>query len=131
MYKNKLDYLKNLQTALRNYQEESRVIDLEFVNKIYEYSSRLDDLSDSERLQLDSFIEDNQIEISHIANIYVDNKEILYERLTWSFPMKVAIPSARIKFVKGKNNDLSSAMKPKDKIKILCKKLPEHYANAA
>ena len=74
MQKNKLNYLRDIKEALKTYNEEHQIVDFELIQKIYGYSENLDNLTEIELHELDSFIAENTISIHHLANIYLDKK---------------------------------------------------------
>ena len=104
MQKNKLNYLRDIKEALKTYNEEHQIVDFELIQKIYGYSENLDNLTEIELHELDSFIAENTISIHHLANIYLDKKgeENLNHMLTKMLPLQITKPQSNIKFIKGK-----------------------------
>ena len=119
----KLEYLKNFQSALKTYTEENQIIDIEKMRQIYEYATNLDNLTPLEKQQLDDFINDNTISITHLANIYLDENGIshLNYQLKRMMPMQVTKPQCKMRFLKGNETTLSEAINPVNRVKVLCK----------
>lgn len=124
MQKNKLNYLRDIKEALKTYNEEHQIVDFELIQKIYEYSENLDNLTEIELHELDSFIAENTISIHHLANIYLDKKgeENLNHMLTKMLPLQITKPQSNIKFIKGKEEILTDAIYQINKVRVLCKK---------
>lgn len=124
MIKDKLSYLKSISEALKTYNEQNTIIDYELVKKIYEYTNKLDELTLGEKKELDDFITENTISIEHLANIYLDKKgeESLNYRLTRMLPIQLTNHQSKIRFIKGKEEELKSAMQQTSMVKVLCKK---------
>lgn len=124
MQKNKLNYLRDIKEALKTYNEEHQIVDFELIQKIYGYSENLDNLTEIELHELDSFIAENTISIHHLANIYLDKKgeENLNHMLTKMLPLQITKPQSNIKFIKGKEEILTDAIYQINKVRVLCKK---------
>lgn len=124
MQKNKLNYLRDIKEALKTYNEEHQIVDFELIQKIYGYSENLDNLTEIELHELDSFIAENTISIHHLANIYLDKKgeENLNHMLTKMLPLQITKPQSNIKFIKGKEELLTDAIYQINKVRVLCKK---------
>ena len=124
MIKDKLNYLKSISEALKTYNEKNTIIDYELVKKIYEYTNKLDELTLGEKKELDDFITENTISIEHLANIYLDKKgeESLNYRLTRMLPIQLTNHQSKIRFIKGKEEELKGAMQQTSMVKVLCKK---------
>ena len=124
MQKNKLNYLRDIKEALKTYNEEHQIVDFELIQKIYGYSEKLDNLTEIELHELDSFIAENTISIHHLANIYLDKKgeENLNHMLTKMLPLQITKPQSNIKFIKGKEEILTDAIYQINKVRVLCKK---------
>lgn len=124
MIKDKLSYLKSISEALKTYNEQNTIIDYELVKKIYEYTNKLDELTLGEKKELDDFITENTISIEHLANIYLDKKgeESLNYRLTRMLPIQLTNHQSKIRFIKGKEEELKDAMQQTSMVKVLCKK---------
>lgn len=123
MLKNKLSYLKSIRNALETYNEENSSIDYSLIQKIYDYTSNLENLDKKELQELDKFITENTISIHHLANIYLDKKgeENLNNMLVKIIPLQVTKPQCNIKLIKGKEEILTDAMTEENKVKVLCK----------
>lgn len=124
MQKNKLNYLRDIKEALKTYNKEHQIVDFELIQKIYGYSENLDNLTEIELHELDSFIAENTISIHHLANIYLDKKgeENLNHMLTKMLPLQITKPQSNIKFIKGKEEILTDAIYQINKVRVLCKK---------
>ena len=72
----KLEYMKKFRAALTTYQEENQTIDLPKIRQIYEYANNLDNLDSTQKKELDTFIDENTTNITHLANIYLDENGI-------------------------------------------------------
>lgn len=125
MVKDKLNYLKSISEALKTYNEQNTIIDYELIKKIYEYTNKLDEITLEEKKQLDNFIKENTISIQHLANIYLDKKgeESLNYRLTRMLPIQLTNHQSKIRFIKGKEDELKGAMQQTSMVKVLCKKI--------
>lgn len=125
MIKDKLNYLKSISEALKTYNEQNTIIDYELIKKIYEYTNKLDEITLEEKKQLDNFIKENTISIQHLANIYLDKKgeESLNHRLTRMLPIQLTNHQSKIRFIKGKEDELKGAMQQTSMVKVLCKKI--------
>lgn len=125
MIKDKLNYLKSISEALKTYNEQNTIIDYELIKKIYEYTNKLDEITLEEKKQLDNFIKENTISIQHLANIYLDKKgeESLNYRLTRMLPIQLTNHQSKIRFIKGKEDELKGAMQQTSMVKVLCKKI--------
>ncbi len=119
----KLEYLKKFQTALNTYNEETANIDLKQVRQMYEYAINLDSLNPIQKKELDDFIADNTISITHLANIYLDENGIpnLNKRLKRIKPLQVTKPQCNIRFIKGDTSVMHDAINPVNRVKVLCK----------
>lgn len=123
MQKSKLEYLKDIQKALKTYNEEHDTIDFSLIQKIYNHANNLDNLDMQSIQELNDFIENNTISITHLANIYLDEngKKILNKTLNKIVPFKVSKPQSHIKFIKSKESSIIKFLYQNKKVKVLCK----------
>lgn len=123
MEKNTNDYIKQAANAFKNYQNTHDVPDMKFIRKIYEYILKIDELSEEEKNQLNDFIKNNQIDLSHIANVYLNsnNQENFKKRLMWMYPFHLSKPKSSIRKVKCNINIIRNLVKEKEKVKMLCR----------
>lgn len=130
MQNSKINYLKNIQTALKTYNEEHQTLDYQLIQKIYGYTENLDNLSDAERKTLDDFIAENTISIHHLANIYLDKKgeEKLNHMMAKIVPFQITKPQTNIRLIKGKEDILTGALYQESQVKVLCKKKLQNAA---
>lgn len=122
----KLELLRKLPKAFETYYNENQDIDQNLIERLNSYVENLDSISAYEYEELENFVALNQIEIKHIANIYLDkkDKQTLKKRLKWMMPS--ALAQNKFKVIKGNIQTLTDAMSRKDSIKILKK---EYKAN--
>ena len=119
----KLEYMNKFRAALTTYQEENQTIDLPKIRQIYEYASNLDNLDSTQKKELDTFIDENTTNITHLANIYLDENGIsnLTKQLKRIRPIQITKPQSKIRFVKSDINILYDAINPVNRVKVLCK----------
>ena len=119
----KLEYMKKFRAALTTYQEENQTIDLPKIRQIYEYANNLDNLDSTQKKELDTFIDENTTNITHLANIYLDENGIsnLTKKLKRIRPIQITKPQSKIRFVKSDINILYDAINPVNRVKVLCK----------
>ncbi len=123
MQSKKLKYLKKISEALKIYNKENETIDFQLVQKVYQYATNFDHLTPEELQTLDNFIEENSVNITHLATLYLDKKgkENLNNRLIRMLPIQITKPQSKIKLIKGKEKDLNNAIYQSHKVKVLCK----------
>lgn len=119
----KLEYMKRFRSALTTYQEENQTVDLPKIRQIYEYANNFDNLTAKQKEQLDTFIDENTISITHLANIYLDENGIsnLTKQLKRIRPIQITKPQCNIRFIKGDIDILYNAINPVNRVKVLCK----------
>ena len=127
MKKDSLTYLKEISNAFKNYQNENENLDMNLLNKIYEYTLKIDNLTEEEKLNLDNFIKENQVSINHIANIFLNKEEKLNldKKLKFMYPIALSNTPSVVKSLKGKTESLKEVFRKKEAIKILCKTYPK------
>lgn len=127
MLKDKITYMKEVLDALKTYKEENNNINNNLLNRIYGYAQNIENLSETEYHELNQFITSNQVNIEHLANIFLDEKgkEVLTKRLNWMLPCKISNPNGQIKLIEGKAEALESAVNNKIAIKVLRKTYPQ------
>ena len=116
---NIIEYAKEAKNAFKTYIN-SQEIDNDLCEKIYEYIQKIESLDDTEKEELDAFINNNTFSV--VANIYInkERKKTLKNQLIRMTPFSIAKPDSRIYKARG---DLSPLINPQNqKIKLMRKK---------
>ena len=119
----KIEYLKKFRNALNTYNKENHPSDLTRIRQMYEYATNLDNLNEIQRKELNDFIAENTISLTHLANIYLDTQGIdhLNHQLKRMEPIHLTPTDSNMRFIKGDETVLSEALHPTVRVKVLCK----------